>query len=264
MSHITSALRAPAASGRPRPFLIDHDSYATAVIRQGRPVPWTDLAELTGHFHQVHSLLDPDATWVDAGALLRAYLSVRPELTQAMAERGRPGYALRTLLDDEGATEAVVRTLTTLTTATGRPVIVSVPSPARWLAQTHAIAGTPRPEIDEDRADSASLYVAQWLGRLGALPGAMILLDARGDDVDIVEKPEAYTAVVNVCDHLEWIVAMRDDDGVAVVGDHPSIGVVDPAFWRGAGALPETPVLLAQIPATAAPEQVLDRLATLT
>ena len=55
MSSLKSLITSP-ASGRTRPVLIDHTDYATAVIRQGQPIPWADLAALTGHHGQVHAL----------------------------------------------------------------------------------------------------------------------------------------------------------------------------------------------------------------
>lgn len=261
------ALLGDAPSGRSRPLLLDHDRYGTAVIRQGQPVPWTDLAALTGYVGQVEGLLDPDATWVDVAGIYDAYLAGNAELATAMAGRTRTGYALRTLLADETGIDLVERTASTLNRASRRPLVLAVPSPAQWLARTHRLAGSPLEVVDEDDADRASMYLAEWLGRLGSLPVALLLLDARtgGEEtrVDTKEPLAGYTAITNVCDHFAWSVALRGDEGVDGADADPRIGVVPESFWLGGADLPDGAVLLATIPDSAAPERVLDQLALL-
>lgn len=252
-------------SGRPRPVLLDHRDYATAVIRQGTPVPWADLASLTGHVQQVHALLDPDTTWVDVGALYAAHLADHPGLAAAMGSRSRTGFPLRTLLADEGGVARVLRTARTLADACRRPLVLSVPSPAVWLGRAHALTGARLEAVDETAADTASMYLAEWLGKLGELPVALVVLDARvaaGDaPVEAAERLGAMSAVVNVAAHFEWTVAVRHDREVEVEG--AAIGVVPDAFWLGGAELPPGEALLATIPAGAAPERVLDQLAVL-
>jgi len=264
MSSLLSLVNA-VPSGRPRPVLLDHRDYATAVIRQGAPVPWTDLAALTGHIQQVHALLDPDTTWIDGGALYAAHLAAHPEIVEQMGSRSRTGYPLRVLLADDAGVERVVRTARTLAEACRRPLVVSVPSPAVWLGRAHALTGHSLPGIDEIAADTASMYLAEWLGKLGALPVALIVLDARTSPGDpVVEVPErlgALSAVTNVAAHFEWSVAVRRDSGVEVEG--VAVGVVPDGFWAGAADLPDGDALLATIPASATPERVLDQLAAL-
>jgi hypothetical protein len=261
------ALLGATPSGRSRPLLLDHDRYGTAVIRQGQPVPWTDLAALTGYVGQVEGLLDPDATWVDVAGLYDAHLSGNADLAAAMAGRARTGYALRTLLADEAGIDLVQRTASTLNQVSRRPLVLAVPSPAQWLVRTHRLAGSPLEVLDEDDADRASMYLAEWLGRLGSLPVALLLLDAQTDDdetrVDTKEPLAAYTAITNVCDHFAWSVAARHDYGVDGTDPDPRIGVVPESFWLGGADLPDGAVLLASIPATASPERVLDQLALL-
>lgn len=254
-------------SGRSRPLLLDHSGYGTAVIRQGRPIPWTDLAELTGYFGQLNGLLGPDTTWVDVDALYSAHLAAREDLVGAMGSRTRTGYAMRTLLADDEGIDLVLRTATTLSEASRRPVVLAVPSPARWLAQAHQVAGTPLDEVDEDGADKASMYLAEWLGRLGSLSVGLLLLDARYDDektpVATEEDLEGYTSITNVADHFGWSVAMRHDQAVVVGKGAPSIGLVPESFWLEGAELPDGDALIATIPAAAMPERVLDQVTLL-
>jgi hypothetical protein len=267
MSSSLETLLGSAPSGRSRPLLLDHAAYGTAVIRQGQPVPWTDLAALTGYFGQVEGLLEPDATWVDVAGLYDAHLAGNAELTTAMAGRTRTGYALRTLLADEAGIDLVQRTASSLNLASRRPLVLAVPSPAQWLARTHRFAGYPLEMVDEDDADRASMYLAEWLGRLGSLPVALLLLDARPADeaarIDTKEALSGYTAITNVCDHFAWSVAVRRDDGIDGIDADPRIGLVAESFWLGGADLPDGAVMLASIPASASPERVLDQLALL-
>ncbi len=267
MSSSLQSLIAERPTGRQRPLLLDPDAYATAVIRQGAAIPWTDLPALASHVGQVTGLLDPDAGWVDVEALYAAILAERPDLVTAMGARPRPGVALRTLLGDPTGARLVLDTLQAIAAATRRPLVLDLPSPVRWLLAAHRAAGTPLDEVDEDRADAASVYVAEWLGHLGDLPVGLVLLDARGrGDEPAPTVPEtlaAYTALTNVCHHFGWSIGLRTDGGITLGDDEPRLAVLDEAFWTDAAEVPDADALIAAIPPTAVPEQVLDRLARL-
>lgn len=250
-------------SGRSRALLIDDADYSTAVIRQGAPIPWTDTALATAHFAQVRALLDPDALWVDISRLLSAHTDSRPDLVTAMGARSRVGYPLRTLLTDGDVLEASREMLETLAKTSRRQLILHMPSPASWLATAHRVAGTALDEVDADRADSASMYIAEWLGQLGSLPVALILLDGR--DTTLTETLADYTAVTNVASHFGWMPAIWTSAGIDTAHGHPSIGVIGSEFWSDDvdAVVPDTDVLVTSIPATASPERVLDQLARL-
>lgn len=254
-------------SGRRRPVLLDHGDYATAVIRQGAPVPWADLASLTSFVGQVHALLEPDTAWVDVSALYAAHLAENPDLVEAMGARSRTGFPLRTMLADPDGVERTVRTASTLAEACRRSVVLSVPSPAVWLSRAHALTGNRLPSVDEVAADTASMYVAEWLGKLGALPVALVVLDARttreDSPVEATEHPAALSAIVNVAAHFEWTVAVRHQGRIEVADATDDIGIVPEEFWSVGADLPDGAALLATIPPTAAPERVLDQLSRL-
>lgn len=265
MGTLFERLRDAPPSGRRRALIIDSDAYARAVIRQGQPIPWDDLAALAGFAGQVQALLDPDAGWVDVGALQAAHLAGRPDLVAAMGERTRSGYALRTLLGDAEATAAVAATLELVAQRTRRVLVLDCPSPARWAAIAAAVAGVPVDEVDEDAADTASMYVAEWLGKLGGVPIALVVFEAAGEAGGAAIPPEtlgAYTAIANVAQHLDWAIAMRGADAVETAGAS-RIGVVPADYWSGGDADVDGDVLLAEVPADAVPERVLDQLARL-
>ncbi|WP_054814909.1 hypothetical protein [Nocardia arizonensis] len=261
-SSLQSLVRTP-PSGRSRPLLVDSDAYATTVIRQGNPIPWTDLSALSGHVAQVHSLLDPDALWADVEALTGAHLGAGPSLVTRMGARSRTGYPLRTMLGAEALVDRILTTVRTLADATRRPVVLDVPSPARWLGRVHALVGNPLATVDYDAADSASMYLAEWLGKLGPLPIALVLLDARTSDGDAAvtttETTSSYSSIINVASHFGWTLALRSEHTVEVAVGAPDIALVPEDYWLDDAEFGAAEVLLATIPATASPEKVLDR-----
>ncbi|HPB73000.1 MAG TPA: hypothetical protein PLX71_08475 [Phycicoccus sp.] len=258
-------------SGRSVPLVIDHGDYGRAVLLQGQPVPWREVPALAGYLRQVQALLDPDVAYVDVEAMMLGGLAARPELCAAMAERTRTGYALRTLLADETELDLVRVTVTTVGDVLRRRVALAVPSPVRFLASAHEVAGTARAEVSEDNADSASLYLAEWLGRLGGCPIEMVLLDARasaalaGVEVEVEERLETYTALTNVAAHLGWSIGLRTSTGIEFPPDSEIGQVVPDGFWDGEATTLDSAatVRLTHIPADAHPESVLERLPAL-
>ncbi len=267
MSTSLQSLTSQTPTGRTRPVLFEHDDYATAVLRQGSAIPWSDLASLSGHVGQVHSLLDPDAVWVDVEAFHANALQDAPALVASLAARKRTGYALRTLLADAELVESLAQMLVVLSDACRRPVVVDIPSPARWLSRAHALAGTPLDEVTADAADSASMYLAEWLGKLGSPNVGLVLLDGRVTPGDAaLETDEVladYTSVLNVARHYGWSVALRTEAGVQVGEDEPSIGVLPAQWWASGNDAPAGDVLLGTIPTDVSPETVLDEIARL-
>ncbi|QAY62600.1 hypothetical protein ET495_04285 [Xylanimonas allomyrinae] len=265
MANLFDILVQAPPSGRRRALLIDSDAYARAVIRQGAPIPWGDLAAFTGFAGQVQALLGPDAGWVDVASLHAAHLARHPQLVAAMGERSRPGYALRTLLASAEATEEVLSHLSTIALQTQRPIVLACPSPGRWAAIAAAAAGTPLDVVDEDAADTASVYVAEWLGKLAGARVALVLSEGAGDTGGAVVAPESlasYTSIANVAAHLGWAVALRSAGEVETLGP-ASIGQIPSEYWAGGDPDIDGDVLLATLPADAVPERVLEQLARL-
>ncbi|MGV9713965.1 hypothetical protein ACWDTI_25275 [Gordonia sp. NPDC003424] len=255
-------------SGRGRPLLIEDTDYSAAVIRQGAPIPWTDLAALAGHYGQVQSLLGSDAAWVDVQRWQQAHLDAQPAVIGDMGARSRTGYPLRTLLGHQGLLDTFRKTLTTIADATRRGIVLHIPSPAAWVAWAHEVAGNQLDDVDFDAADSASMYVAEWLGQLGPLPIEIVVLDTRPAPPECAEVLGDYTSVLNVVEHLGWSVAMRGDDRIDTTEDVHAV-VVDSEFWTedietedietDLGA-----VAFTTIPPASSPEAVLDKLRRLT
>ncbi|MGW0022903.1 hypothetical protein [Rhodococcus sp. NPDC003383] len=252
-------LAAP-ASGRRTPLIIDHLDYSQRVLLRGNPIPWGDPTALSNLFNQAHGLLRPDATLLDLGAYYRI-LAGDPRLQDAMTARSRPGYALRTLLGDAEAGRAAVTLVATVAGTTRLPLVLQIPSPRAWLAQTHP--GT-TDDLDADRVENAAMYVADWLRGFADVPVAAVLLDERAaGDVPAV-PPEAYAPIGNVAVHYRWELGLRDQRSVSFgEGDGDVLG---DDFWLGdRAAVPAEAgaFRLARLPEGAVPETVLARLADL-
>jgi hypothetical protein len=254
-------------SGRRTAVIIDHQRYAQTVILRGQRIPWGDPAAYSGFFGQAQGLLKPDVTLLDLGALYDFFLASDDGLRDAMSARSRTGYALKTLLADLPTARKALEFASVLAQTSRAPLVLQIPSPMRWLAGTHRLAGAGRvADLDVDHAENAAMYVADWLRNLSALPVSLLLLDARPGDgaqlppVDLT----VYTPISNVTDHYRWALGQRSDQGVTVA-EAPVTGVVvTPSYWLSADANPPAgDFLLADIPADAVPETVLAQLARL-
>jgi hypothetical protein len=255
-------------SGRAAPLILDHASFGSARLLHGSPVPWTEPVECQSYFGQAQGLLRPDATLVDVGAAYAQHLAGRPELVEAMGARSRTGYGLKTLLADDALADAVVGVAQVLAETNQQPLVLQLPAPLRWLALTQQATGlTDVAALEPDHGESASMYVADWLRRFGALPVTLLLLDGRRADNPaltglVADDLSAYSPLVNAAAHYRWGLAMRTDDQLELHGSDVAGAVLPPSFWVDQPA-PEARVLLAEVPGDAEPEGVLQRLASL-
>jgi hypothetical protein len=256
-------------SGRATALIIDHTAYGTAVLLRGAPVPWSEPAACASYFGQAQGLLRPDTTLVDVGAAYSQHLANRPDLVEAMGARSRTGYALKTLLADDGLADAVVKLVAVLSETSRQPLVLHVPSPLRWLAQAGLDAGGTLGKIEADHGEQASMYLSDWLRRFSSLPVALVLLDGRRDnDPALAGLPPddlaAYTPIVNATEHYRWGLGLGTEDQVVVHGSAAVGAVVPPDFWTGSADAPIGDFRFTIVPADVRPEHVLDRLQDLT
>jgi hypothetical protein len=266
-THIADVLVRP-PSGRAVPLILDHASFGSARLLHGSPVPWSTPVECLSYFDQAQGLLRPDATLVDVGAAYEQHLAGRPDLVAAMSARSRTGYALKTLLADQQVADAVAGVVQVLAQTSRLPIVLQLPAPLRWLALTSAAAGNGVPaDLTVEHGESASMYLADWLRRVGSLPVALLLLDGRRHDDKalaevVADDLASCTPVVNACDHYRWGLGLRRDDWLELHGSDV-LGVVLPkSFWVD-GQAPPASLLLGEVPADAEPGHVLERLASL-
>jgi hypothetical protein len=254
-------------SGRGAALIIDHQEYAREVVLRGNSLPWNDVTQYNNFFGQAQALLRPDTALVDLGAVYAHLLSHDDQLLAAMSARTRVGFALRTLLLDEPTAASALELISVVARTATAPLVLQVPSPMRWLAQTHELCvGGSHTDISPDHAENMSVYFADWLRRFSSLPVTLLMLDGRRTDFPglALDDLAAYTPILNVAQHYRWSVAERGDYAVSVAGTDLKGVVVPREYWLAEDvAVPAGDFLLAEIPREAEPETVLSRLAGL-
>jgi hypothetical protein len=281
VSRLLASLDAP-PSGRERAIWFDAADYGRAKLLAGGAVPWDSPAELSAFVAKLQGMFRSDAILADVADVFAQRAARDANLRAAMAARARPGYALRTLLADEQARGVAAEAVVALAaTAGGVPLVLTVPAPGRWLGAAAEQAGADPGPIDADRAETASMYVADMLRTFGGLGVDGLLLDEGSAPRGGLIHPEASRSVLNVADHYEWPVLIRADaagawphgsvPGVAVwLGPAAADGaagrwgvVAGPGFWDGGDPAPDADLVLAPVPAQADPEAVMKRVRAL-
>ena len=281
MSRLPASLDAP-PSGRARPTWFDAAAYGRARLLGGGDVPWTSPAELSSFFAKIGGMFRSDAVLVDLADLLAQRTAADQQLRAAMAARSRPGYALRTLLADEQARGTAAEAVRVLAATSGSvPVVLTVPTPGRWLVADAQQAGSDPGPPDAARAETAAIYSADFLRMFADTGVDGLLLDEGRVPAGELIHPEAYRPVLNVADYYEWPVLIQTDAAAAWPhGPVPDIvlwlgsaapsqpagrwGVVAGAdFWEGADPSAGAHLVLAAVPAEADPEAVMKRVRAL-
>ncbi len=300
MANLLAALDVP-PSGRSQATWFDSLAYCRAKLMSYGPVPWDSPGEVAAFFGKAQGMFRSDALLVDLGDLMAWRVGHDGLLRTAMAARSRPGYALRILLGDEQARAVAAEAVTAVAASAGVvPVVLSVPSPARWLAVAAAQAGAGADAEaglpDPDRAETAAMYTADFLRTFAGMGVDGLLLDEGPTPVGDLIHPEACRPVLNVADHYGWPVLIRagsapawpfgEVTGVAAwLGSDPKTpknpktpenpetlgrvagrwGIVAGAeFWHGADPPAAADLVLAAVPADADPDTVMRRVRALS
>ena len=281
MSRLPASLAAP-PSGRARPTWFDAAAYGRARLLGGGDVPWTSPAELSSFFAKIGGMFRSDAILVDLADLFAQRTAADQQLRATMAARSRPGYALRTLLADEQARGTAAEAVRVLAATSGAvPLILTVPTPGRWLVAAAQQAGSDPEPPDAAQAETAAIYSADFLRMFADSGVDGLLLDEGRVPAGELIHPEAYRPVLNVADYYQWPVLIQTDAAAAWPhGPVPDIAlwlgsaapsqpagrwgvVADADFWEGADPSAGADLVLAAVPAEADPEAVMKRVRAL-
>jgi hypothetical protein len=281
MADLLASLAAPPSS-RGRAAWFDSLAYCRAKLRAGAPVPWSLPGELIGFTGKAQGMFRSDALLVDLADLCAERIAADPELAAAMGARGRAGYALRTLLADDPTRAAAVDAVGAMSgTGDATPVVLSMPSPARWLTISAEQAGQPAGPPDADRADTAAMYIADFLRVFGTAGIDGLLLDEGPTAPADLVPADAYRPVLNVAEHYGWatLVCTRAATAwpsgavsgiTAWIGSGPPQHVGAPwgwfagdDFWAGADPDGAPDLVFAAVPEQADPESVMARVRAL-
>jgi len=261
-----------AAAGRV-PLWLDDACYSAALLAGGSP-PWSEASEYGAWRRRAQSLLRSDVAMFPLQSASIAWLCSHPQRTAMLRVKRRPLLPLKTLLADVELRAHLTELLGALRGASAElPLVLSCPLPGAFAATVFHAAFGESCEIDEDDADSASVYLADMLRVFGDIGVDGVLL---GQTSDVIDAPldAVCQPIFNLAAHYRWEIGRLQPphypvDGLAFVVSapptHPAIPtgtVVDAAFWTQAttDAPAAGAFLYAEIPATLAPETVLSRL----
>jgi len=258
----------------PAPLLwIDADDYCERLLANGR-APWTDAAAWLAWQRKGQGLLRSDVVALPVARVIDAWLAAQPTVRSTMGLKNRLLLPLRTLLANEALRVHLVEMIGGLRSSqASTPVVLVLPSPRAWVAIAYrqAFADEPEPEVGADDADSAAVYIADFLRAFGeaGLDGVLLVESAEtvpGSDDDL----SCYGAVFNLAAHYRWACGIElpktgDFDASAldfVISDEPQTGARRHGHriaWQSETAR-AVHFSFITVPADGEPEQVLERL----
>lgn len=201
-----------ACSGSIRVWL-KSSAYSRRLLLGEAGDPWVSGAHYQAYFSQAHGLLKPDVAVLEIGELYDAWHAAHSgELVASLGNRRKPVTALRKLLEAEAPrkvlAEVVEAVLANLRGQT--PLVLSLPSPRRWMNHANRLTGSCDIELTADDAEDASMYLADLIRSVSAFPVSGLLLEEGCDDASFnVEDLTRYTSIVNVVRHYRWSLALR-------------------------------------------------------
>jgi len=269
-------------AGDRKPLWLDYSAYAAALLASGA-APWLDATATVAWLRKAQGLLKSDVVALPLPEICTAWLGAHPSLCQSMAAKRRAVAPLRALLADESLRALIVDLLRTQRAIFDQqPLALVCASPRRWVLDAYRMAfGTAAEvEVGDDEADSASVYIADFLRAFGDTGVDALLLQ---ESVDSEPADAAgvvlYQSLLNVAVHYRWSCGLYAPGGRYAGGDAGLAFVIAPqattgaragalvadSFWQDgvAPACPPAGFRYARIPVDAQPERVLQQLASL-
>lgn len=258
---------------------LDSWAYCRRLFLEGRPLQWGNSAEIDGFIRKSESLLKPSVTCLPVGEFLRHAVHAIPGLQGAMGAKKRSGYALKTLLRDGDLRNQINNALRITSEAVStKPITVSIPAPRALIAWAYEVAhGEPIPDLTLDHADSASVYISDFLTSLsGSELKGVLVEESCASESDWAEELAIYTPIKNVATHRRWALGVRlpfvpvkpastepfDFIVCPVAGESESLlegRWLGPDFWNGGSPEVSAGFNYSVVPEDAVPELVLER-----
>lgn len=255
---------------------LDYVDYAGALLASGQP-PWLSEADMIAWVGKAQGLLASQVILLPLDRIVAAWIESHPVLQEAMAKRQRSTFALKTLLADEGL-RAYLKELALSFRAgfANTPLVLSCPSPALWVLQAWRSVNAEPLALSNEDADSASVYMADFLRSFGdaGLEALLLQENEATESTDIA----LYQPVLNVAEHYRWATGLLAPTGQLIEASEQLNFVISPQasgakggrllpaeFWQAQNEaeLGDAAFRYAVIPADAEPETVLQRLASL-
>ena len=264
-------------SRNPHTLWLDSHAYCAKLLAGGN-APWLDVAGYVAWQRKAQGLLKPSVVALPLAPVIEAWLSAHAELREAMAAKTRAVFPLKTLLAEESLRVHLVELARALRAGVaGMPLALVLPSPRAWVALAHGQAhGASDLDVGEDEADSASMYVADFLRAFGeAGVDALLLAETESSAPVSAQDLDCYQSVLNIAAHYRWDVGLQLQQAAGslpasyafavapqALDGTPTGIVLGDSFWNSEDA-PSAAFHYAQIPPEAKPERVLQRLASL-
>ena len=226
---------------------VDGMDFAARILRGGKPIPWLETTELVHFLGEADRLVPSAVSALPLGPVYRAWVEAHPALAGAMAAKKRQGFALKTLLAEDGPRKLLKDILTARSySASALPQVLVLPAPERWAGDAHAQAhGEDAPAVDADGAESAAMYIADALRDIIVEATSAVLIDNPG------VPAESYRPILNLAGHYRLTVGALTADAA----DGFDFRVVPaPGFWSGDA--PAAGFYAVTVPADAVPETV--------
>jgi len=210
---------------------IDFYRYAAALFGRGS-VPWFDQAEFAAFYGKAQALLRSDVTILSLEPLAGAWIAQESSVRDVMRSKRRPGFPLRSLLQDAGLRTHIQQAIQPLRLSHPRqPLVLTLPSPRRWLSCAYraaygedldaAVAG------DADEIDEASMFVADFLRTFGESGiAAVLLIESPAGAPATEEELALYGPLVNQARHYRWQIGLLDPAPAAPLSMIPGLD-----FW---------------------------------
>ena len=193
------------------PLWIDAWRYGENLLNKGQPAPWDDVGQLVSFAGKLQALVASDVLMVEVQSFYDHWLAQNPALLQAMAEKRRLGYPLRTLLADEAARAQLHQVVQALCDSNSQlPLLLTMPSPRQWMARACCQArGIESVDVSWDDAESASMYLADNLRTYADCPlSGLLIRDEPGEGPSNASELARYQPLVNVAAHYQWQVVL--------------------------------------------------------
>lgn len=160
------------------------------------PADWTDAASVAALYARAQALLPSDLLVLPVARIAAAHIVARPALRTTIAGKPAAAQPLRALLADGGLREMIAAAMTRLQPIAA-VVALGLPAPAEFARAVAVAAGLPAPPADDDLADDAAVYTADFLRAFKAVPLGALVLDADA-------FPEFDAPIVRIADHYGW------------------------------------------------------------
>ncbi len=268
------------ASGKPV-LWIEATAYAERLMANGK-VSWCNAAEVVAWHRKAQGLLKSDIVALPLASVAEAWRQADEELAAEMAGKKRATAPLKILLASEPLRAHIVEILKGLRASYGsNPLALVVPSPRRWVGDAYAAAHGEKPEVGEDEADGAAMYVADFLRTFGESGIDVLLLEETTETAPAsAAEIKWYQSVFNIAAHYRWESGLRipvprnsiaGAEGLdfciapeVVAGLATGLALSDAAWQSGeVPALPQGGFRFVEVPLDAVPETALEKLAQL-